>query len=535
MKRREFCTGIGSAFVLSSIRGSTGQALAQTSTPAEMDPDPRGGYTPVPPKQFLFTDFRHIQPGDLGWRGLDGKSIPVAGPPMPPVPAVADAGGMPYGIRLVTQPATRQGPFPGLPNVLVYHEGMYRSWRVGAVYPTGSDLGSYTVAPAKALEVSYGESKDGYEWKWRKVSEVSLPNIKIPNNGLPNISGIDGDGFFIDPHGPAEERYKIIFHALLLGDISGYWKQYQKVHPRYRDTRLSEKSLNGMFGLVSPDGVNWKAIPEPLMIHKGDTDNTAYYDEWLGKYVMYTRLYWLERRMIARAESDDFRHWTPVQPIVRPSLSDAPSNDVYLNGRTCYPGLPEHHLMFAELYRRYTQTAEIHLMSSLDGIAWDRIPGGPVMTPSDPGKWDSEYLCAGKNLVPLGNDKIGIPYVGLNHPHKYPRWPGVISAGAGWATWPKGRLVALVADEVGEFRTFVIKVTGTQLKVNIQAHRAGEIRIGVRGFADRSVDLCDPLYGDELAKTVTWKGNSDLSKAKGKDIVLQFKLRAAKLFGFEWV
>ncbi|HSW46872.1 MAG TPA: hypothetical protein VLM89_15025 [Phycisphaerae bacterium] len=523
MNRREFCVGLGSmaAMVAANRAARPEQAAGMRSV---IDPDPSGGYTLDPPRQFLFMDYRHIRPGDLTWRSPEGRSLPVAGPPEPAVDAAADAGGVARGIRLVAQKAAREGPIDGLPSRILYEDGRYLSWSIGVDYGAGRDLGSYSEAPAKSLAIGRGESRDGYAWDFKEVCRITPPAV----------SGIDGEYFFIDPHGPAEDRYKCLYHALVLGGQEKLWKRYQKVHPRSRDTRLSADMINCLYGLVSPDGVNWNAIPEPLMIHKGDTDNTVYFDEWLGRYVLYTRLYWMDRRMVARAESEDFRHWTPVEPIIRPRLDDPLSWDVYTNGRTGYPGVPGYHLMFPIFYRRLTQTSEVHLHTSINGIHWDRVPGGPVLEPGEPGSWDGEYLVAGKQLVPLGKDRVAIPYVGFPYPHKYPRWPGVLSSKVGWAVWPRGRLCALRADEEGRFSTFPVQVTGGQLHVNVKAHRAGEIRVGLSGVEGRSVDDCDPITGDHLDRPVTWKGDSRLRVDPGRSATLWFRLRAADLFGFEF-
>ena len=542
MRRRDFCSAVGSSLLLSATRClDRSSAVEAASRPAwARDPDPAGGYTVRPARQFLFTDLRHIDPGDLSWRAPDGKPLPVAGPPDPPVHAVADLGRLPRGIRLVAEPASKEGPVENMPSRVVdmdegpitnlptrvaNDDGRYRSWDLQTNYPPGKDLGSYSNAEASSVTVRYAESKDGFAWTWRDVCEVKVSNV----------TGIDGGFFFVDSHGRPEQRYKCLYNARLLSNVGPLWEQYSKIHPRHRDLRLNANYIYCLFGLVSPDGLRWKAIPEPLMIHKGDTDNTVYYDEWLGRYVLYTRLYWMQRRMVARAESEDFRHWTPVDPIVAPGLEEPFSNDVYTNGRTSYPGLPEHHLMFPMSYRRFTQTSEIHLFSSLDGIRWDRVPGGPVITPGDPGGWDGAFIVAGKDLVPLGRDRVAIPYVGYTHPHKYPRWPGVIAPKVGWACWPKGRLAALVADEEGQFCTFGVKITGRQLRLNAKVRRAGEIRVGLTGLAPRSVSRCDPIVGDNLAHTVTWQGASTLGKKPGETETLHFKLRAAELYGFEWV
>jgi hypothetical protein len=241
-----------------------------------------------------------------------------------------------------------------------------------------------------------------------------------------------------------------------------------------------------------------------------------------------------DRRTIARAESDDFRRWTPVEPIIGPSLADPLSYDVYTNARTSYPDLPELHLMFPLVYRRDTQTSEIHIYVSMDGVLWDRVPGGPVLQPTDPPGWDGKFVVAGKNLVPLGQDRLAIPYSGASHPHKYPRWPGVISHRGGWAWWPAGRLVALVADDEGQFHTFGIPVTGRQLQINARVRPGGSIRVGVLGAGGRAASECDPITGDRPAHVVTWRGDSSSGAAPGSTVRLHFQLRGAELFSFRW-
>jgi hypothetical protein len=77
--------------------------------------------------------------------------------------------------------------------------------------------------------------------------------------------------------------------------------------------------------------------PPPLFVHKSDTDTTVVHDEWLGAYVMYTRLYSVQRRMVAVCEAGDFRQWGPVRPLIWPGLEEPLSTDVYTNARTHHP------------------------------------------------------------------------------------------------------------------------------------------------------------------------------------------------------
>jgi hypothetical protein len=190
--------------------------------------------------------------------------------------------------------------------------------------------------------------------------------------------------------------------------------------------------------------------------------------------------------------------------------------------------------MFPMIYRRATQTSEIHIYTSLDGVLWDRVPGGPVLQPGEPSGWDGKFLVATKNLVPLGKDRAGLAYSGTSHPHKYPRWKGVISTRSGWAWWPRGRLVALAADAEGQFHTFSIPVTGTRLRLNARVRPGGELRVGILGAAARSAADCDPITGDRLDQPVSWRGNANLGVGPGATVRLHFQLRATELFGFEW-
>jgi len=45
---------------------------------------------------------------------------------------------------------------------------------------------------------------------------------------------------------------------------------------------------------------------------------------------------------------------------------------------------------------------------------------------------------------------------------------------------------------------------------------------------------CDPIVGDHAGTTVTWQGQSDIGTHETQRVLLQFTLRAAELFAFEW-
>jgi hypothetical protein len=532
-------------YLLSRAAAQVPQAYAIPDRDYEalgIDTDPIGGHPLTPEKQVLFTDYRHIETGDIGWFDSGGNVLPTAGPPGEPIAVQARVGMTPWGVRLQATKAKFEGPLQnGPPGRSIFDNGTYRCWTMKGKYPPGKDLGSYSVEQPTSISILYHESKDGYDWQEKGSCEIPVGEV----------TAFDGYHFFIDPHGKPEERYKGIFNAGVIDNSSTgaeLWKRYAKIHPIYRHPLISAKRVCIIFGLTSPDGINWKRVEKPLMMHLGDTDNTVYYDEWLGKYVLYTRQYWFRRRMIGRAVSEDFLTWSPAEPIIWPDLGDPLSHDIYLNCRTSYPGLPSYHLMFPMVYRRFDQSAEIQMYSSIDGRMWHRLPGGPIVESGDFNGERVEFLNVAGDLLPLKGDKLALRFSGNSSPHKYPRWPGVNRVTTGWSWWPKGRLAAVVADEQGEFSTFKMPMLGKQLRLNARTARAGEIRVGLSRKAgggaledviieekDRSVDVCDPINGDSHAHVVSWKGQADIGTPAGSEFSLHFKLRKAELFGFEWI
>ena len=474
----------------------------------------------------IFIDLRNILCGQLGWSSPEGDEIILRpGSDVPEVEAISSKRFLPYGIRLAAQPATKEEPFPSgqeIPGQVIHDSGRYRSWSLNA----------------SEGNILYRESDDAYEWS----APVECP---FETHGE---TPIGEGGFFIDPAAAPGEGYKLIYNARVPDNDYDRFHQRVVESPRpYRDQRMvmrtKARGLGSIYGAVSADGLHWKGLAEPLLMHLGDTDISLYYDGELNKYVAYSRIFRQDRRWIGRAESDDFRNWGPLVPMIRPELDDSPFVDVYLNSRSEYPGLPDHHLMFPMFYNRNDESSVVHFYSSEDGFSWGRVPGGPILSPGAPGDWDGSFIYAGRHLVPLGSDRIAVPYSGTSYPHKYPRWQTVSDAWrSAWAWWPKDRLCAVVADQQGEFYTPSRVPAGRQLRINARVERGGEIRVGIDTTSDgsspdeqqRRICHCDPIFGDHMAKTVTWNGESDTGLKEEEPASLHFSLRAAEIFGFQW-
>jgi hypothetical protein len=109
----------------------------------------------------------------------------------------------------------------------------------------------------------------------------------------------------------------------------------------------------------------------------------------------------------------------------------------------------------------------------------------------------------------------------------------------GYALWPKGRIVALEAQERGEFATVSFFPPGRKLRVNALTRRGGSILVEVvaggkvvegRSFADAS-----PVVGDQAAAVVNWNGKDDLGHPENSPVFLRFRLDQAQLFSLEFV
>ncbi len=532
--RRDFLKSVAGATALAALGMNESLAAAADTESADSTeeekiydavwPQWNPERLPYPQKTILFLDWRHVQCGRLQWYTPDGNALGLypggaQGEAYPKPQMIA------HGVRLVAQPATKGEPIEGpFPSRIIYENGVYRGWSW-----RGGHQG----------QLYYMESEDGFDWKEHGAVF-----------GLSEMTGVrfvSVFGVFKDPNGPPEERYKAVWCGGAASDdvTAALREQFIRVHPRQRNNVMARPGagINAMYGATSPDGIHdWKFIPEPILIHSGEAETVAYYDEWLDKYVLYSRLYVDDRRVVGRVETSDFRHWPlRMEPVLIPSMEDSFATDIYSQARTEYPGLPQYHLMFPFLYERDTERSIVRLYVSRDGILWDRVPGEPIISPGDPGAWDGEFIWAGGGLVPLGSDRIAIPYGGTRWPHKYPRWGGILGAERNaWASWPKERLSAVVADQQGEFSTFPLLPAGRKLQLNARIRRGGEIRVGLVGpgsvmdimydateIPGRTADDCDSIFGDSLAHPVHWNGETDIGINDGEAVCLRFKMRAA--------
>ena len=508
----------------------------------------------------LFTDWRYVLAGDV-WGGFHWASmqtnevIPVRVCDAEgqyaegPIDAMMVATDVPRGIRIVVQKARKGEPFPlGKPpaSQIIYDQGCHRTWySPKQPWETRSNVFEG--------DIHYAESSDGYAWH-------DLGVCTFDWSACPDVHAGQCLSVFLDPCARDEERFKAVFEG------SSTELKYAQRRRKFLERLLRERpddvdptaiavtpeenapAFNlGRYGAVSPDGLGWKVLAEPLMLISSDAQNVVYYDEVRESYVWYLKSQWYGgRRCIARSETRDFRRWPLAQTVLYPGPDLHPSDDWYTNSKTRYPGAPSQHFMFPALYHHLTDSSELRMFSSSDGIAWAQVPGGAVLSPGEPGSWDAGFFTAGIDLVLLPDDQVGLPYTASSYPHKYPRTKHTLSkGGTAYALWTRERLAALEAPEDGHFSTLPLVFSGRRLRLNVQTAMAGEVRVEVASsrqygggklvLPGRSFSDCVPVVGDSLDQIVAWKGGEDLGHEAGQPVTLRFRMRAAKLFAFQFV
>lgn len=280
--------------------------------------------------------------------------------------------------------------------------------------------------------------------------------------------------------------------------------------------------------LASPDGLNWRHLSDKPVIRTGafDSLNLAFFDPAVAQYLCYFRVGINGMRSFARAHSPDFMTWT-----IDPPLDFRPPQDEqwYTNGVTPYPGVPRLYIAMPMRFvperksigdppREVNGLSDSVLITSRDGIAWDRTFREAYRRPGpDPANWGDAHgnntpIAGISETSPIewsvywfeGSATGAMPHIrrGVVRPHGF----ASIHAGA----------------DAGEFITPPLQLPdGVQratLLLNFATSARGSVHVALldaesQPIAGYTPGECTELYGDELERTVTWKGGDSLPVA----------------------
>ena len=373
---------------------------------------------------------------------------------------------------------------------------------------------------------AYAESDNGIHWTKPKLGIIefngSRENNLVWDGSVENLAVFHDD----NPNCHPSERYKALARS------------------RY------------LHGLVSPDGWHWKRLErDPLSTERPfDSHNIGFWDRVTGQYVAYTRGVRRNGRLgqgmtnkfkqngvrwVRRATSQDFRHWTPLQPI---QTAGAPREELYTNSTIRYDRAPDFLLMFPSRYAsgrkpdpdwKYIGVNDIAFLSSRDGIHFERTFMEAFIRPGlDQGNWHDRSLYMERGLLGTSPTELSL-YCMQNwrlptcHIRRY--------------TLRKDGFVSLRGSyEGGEFITKPLKFVGSQLRLNVFTSAVGSVRVEIQQADGKVIpgyelSNCPDLYVDKLDVPVSWKQGTDVGRLAGKPIRLRFELKDADLYALRFV
>ncbi len=368
----------------------------------------------------------------------------------------------------------------------------------------------------------YAESTDGIHWTRPNLGLYEFDGSK-ENNILYGTDFVEVNlAPFIDPNPdvPDSERYKAI--ANMLGNVDG---------------------RNAVMGLVSSDGIHWKLIqPEPIFVAPAedrafDAHQIAFWDSNLGKYVAYCRG-WHPHRVIRRTTSDDFRNWSEFEYL---DYGDAPPEHFYTCMVTQYLRAPHIYLAFEKRFVPERKAIPEHVaggvsdaifMSSRDGINFDRrFMEGWIRPGLDRDNWTERNFQVAWNIIQTSPTELSIYWV-ENYRH-----PG--------CRFQRGSVrvdgfVSLNTEfEGGEFTTRPLTFEGKELVINYSTSAVGSVQVEIQDAQGAPIDgftlaQCPEIFGDDIARVVSWEGGSDVSALAGQPVRLRFVMKDADLYSIQF-
>jgi hypothetical protein len=436
-------------------------------------------------------------------------------------------------VRVVSQPVKRSQPVlkggpkwdrnPYLFGTVLRDEntGVFRMWYMS--YNYGDPISTRT-------PILYATSKDGIAWE-------------RPNLGLLEYEGSKANNILLFSYGIVDQYSPSVVFDQDDPDPSRRYKMAVWDNANARDAYEG----GGMYILFSPDGIHWKRFSDTPVLRTEKKERSVsdvldvMRDPVSRKFLVFAKGWeknsWdqpdLGQRIIVRAESSDFVHWSEPEVVIRHAftLSDPQSygmavfhyEDVYLGLMRSYklPG---------------DETADIRLAVSRDSRNWKMVTPEHTFLPvgTSDREWDDGMIMGAAPPVIVG-DKMLFFYGGWDGPHD----SKIRHANIGLAELTAGRFAAITAGRkgTGQVTTKPFAAQGQRLTLNAIVG-VGSIRVGVmdstgkflKGFEPGD---CNALEGDGVALPVRWKGGVTLPTTAGPiRLVVELK-GAARVFGYK--
>lgn len=377
------------------------------------------------------------------------------------------------------------------------------------MYYRGSHYDTETQKAAHPEVVCYAESRDGIHWKKPELGIVSYEG-STQNNIVWDGIGSHCFTVFKDTNPECDEslRYKAI-------------------------SRGRPQAEKGLYVFGSSDGLHWRLLRDGPVIVDGDFDsqNLAFWDSVRGKYVAYHRKSRDGKRDIMTATSDDYLHWT--EPVFL-NYAGAPKEHLYTNAVLAYERAPHIYIGHPTRFLPESQQVAPTLMVSRDGLNFRRweTPLIPITAPADRDGNRSNYMTWGMLTLPGAEDEVSVFATEAYYTGPDSRVRRFTYRVDGFVSLSAGSEGAAVTSKPLTF-------TGSSLALNCETEANGQIRVAVldeNGTAIPGFDVsdCEPIKGDHVQATVTWK-NGEVERLAGRPVRLRIELENADLYSMQFV
>ncbi|REJ94243.1 MAG: hypothetical protein DWQ34_09210 [Planctomycetota bacterium] len=363
----------------------------------------------------------------------------------------------------------------------------------------------------------YAESADGIHWELPRLGiyedHPTFPdgNVVLMNEFLVNHNFTP----FIDtkPGVPDEERYKA---------LGGLAYQPHKEHLEVRERR----GPGGLKAYASPDGIHWTRLAEEPVVPEEygkyfDSQNYAFWSESEQCYVCYFRRFINGYRGIARTTSQDFLTWTPFVEM----QANLPGEHLYTSCTQPYYRAPHIYLALPTRFMADRGAAtDILLMSTRGGDHFDREFTESFIRPGI----GSEGWANRANYAAIGIHETSPTDLSL-----------FLTGGRRYTLRIDGFVSVNAPLEGGELITKPLTFTGRELEINYSTSAAGQVLVELQDAAGNPIpgftlEECDPIYGDHIARVVQWKEGADVSSLAERPVRIRFVMSDADLYSLRF-
>ncbi|MCA1808050.1 MAG: hypothetical protein ABR497_08970 [Kiritimatiellia bacterium] len=324
-----------------------------------------------------------------------------------------------------------------------------------------------------------------------------------------------------------------------------------KPEERFKAIAYHEKGA-ALAAYSSPDGIKWnKMSGEPVITQDNcgnkpgikvalglDSQNVAFWDENIGRYVCYYRSNKGGCRRIFRCESDNYLNWDSFGELEYTDdvLYQHYTNGIrpYLRAPHIYIGTPARYVAERKKVPDHepSSISDVILIASHDGRIFDKWEEGFIRPTTDPKTWTDRNNYPVWGMLQTSPEEISIYWTEHS---RYPsnrlvrgtvRTDGFVSVHA-------------PGNKVGEMLTRPFIFEGSKLVVNYSTSAIGSVRFELSDESGKAIDgyaLADSevLYGNEIEHDVLWQGNTNLSALAGKTLRLRVRMQDADFYSFKF-